>query len=815
MIANCMSFLVFKRLFFILVILYGFVINRAAEQSYIQVWTTGSSCISEDQYNIQQMDGDVSYPDLIMESCDTRERIIYHNSPSYQQAECLSILDQHSGRGQSRECQIKQSYDALTNYTYALKHNAHMYQYGTLRCLQQHISLPEQFKDTFEKRGWFSSWGTLSSEQYACIFYNQLIHKYGYKYTGDQLLQAQYLQMRRWKEYHYQGFRDFIKTFPGYEEYILALDKELRSDQVLSQKVVNTEWEASDYILDEAHRIKKQRNHAEQQERERKCQQRYATIQEIFSAQQAQLEREDSCWEVTHPQRNLAYQRTLSNPKEQGNSTFTLTKDSKELLKKHAIDSTSYNYLYGNHLQHELHREIIDYIERAANLSYLIEKTSIHSLQTAHKNSVELLDDARLVNQMGDCRGASKLIDVAATLLDYCSVAVQGALDGVKQIVSIGTGGVFDRAVGSLIGGIVCGPFGSFVGGTIGALGAYEMIRHPKRTAQAIRALALQISTLIHEYIPQYHLPLYDGNHQDALHKMAQDHERIARNWQQFNTSVATWWRETPTRDKIYVTVCGTTSIITDIVMTHACLRLTGSMIKSAAAEKVILGEQVTVKAAGAPGEAPHQLFNSLSPLEKESHTPATTLLHHMAADHCILAFCKKLEIPDDHVLNALKNIADPKIQGCVNTLSNALTEFGHLPGVADMMKNFIKHSQTVEEFSRAKGIFNELATALKLKKEGHNILEFGRRFGEFGKYELDIITATHVIECKNVCWDVAKQWDPNFDTLLKQMKRGVKEAHDVLHKPFVLISKNKFPPELDWLKQEIIQMNITIIEGY
>ena len=320
------------------------------------------------------------------------------------------------------------------------------------------------FEDSFEKRSWFDREFTrdISQQVYEQVFYNKLIDECGYNYNSEQLARAHYLYMRHWKEYCYPGFKTFIKKFPLYEAYILALDKELSRDAYLRDRVQETEYAAYEHITQEAHRIKREHVQKQQRRVEVLKQERLARAREIFTQQKDRLESVAQRWDDDNESRYCAYQRTTHNNARERVQGYVLSSPTQRCLKQHGLDAQSYCSLQGNDLQHELLREIITHAEEAAHLKMILSDEGVHFADTLQASTFKTLDTARVVNEMGDCVSASKLIDCARTMLDYCSALVEGVVDGVA-----------DGVVG-------------------GVMGTYEMIAHPLKTARALGVLAVK-----------------------------------------------------------------------------------------------------------------------------------------------------------------------------------------------------------------------------------------------------------------------------------------------------------------------------------
>ena len=496
---------------------------------------------------------------------------------------------------QAREMYFRNSCD---NDTYAIERTRQLICYTTPPdFLRLQSKLPDGFKDTFEQRSWLSYTSDIPKEQYEFAFNNKIIAACGYEYTYDQLVQYQYAEMRRWKDYYYKGFRKFIRSFPLYEDYILALDRELQDSKKLREKVIHTEEIAYLKIIEEASRIRAKRRNAEicavkklHEYHEYNNQQRQAIAQEIFNGQSSTIKQSALAWKENNCERFRAYNRTIESDFKQVACQYSLSSDTQSYLSEHGLNPQDYNFLHGNHLQQELFSEIVNGIEKISLLP-----SSAKSCYVKHSMVVETFDIARNVNEIGDCNGASKLIDLANTMVDYCCVFAEGAVDGVIDSLN----------------------------------NTYTMLRHPAKTLKALKELAVQLAKLHNEYISPSK-SLFHCTTEKEWNECLQEYAQIAENWSNASQRIKQWWHETPTRDKIYKITKGGTSAATDIMICNTCLKITGGLCKVAIieAEFICAEEGIQALTIGAKLEIAAELLSKISPIEQIIRAPARICLN-------------------------------------------------------------------------------------------------------------------------------------------------------------------------------------------
>lgn len=319
--------------------------------------------------------------------------------------------------------------------------------------------------------------------------------------------------------------------------------------------------------------------------------QQQAIAQEIFNEQVSDLKQYASEWENSNSERFKAYMQVVEDKANYTKNSYSLSSQAQSCLSNNGLNPKNYALLYGNQLQQRLFSEIISGIEKISHIP-ISEKFS-SMIQSA---ALSTLDGARQVNEIGDCLGASKLVDLATTMADYCSAFAEGLLDGVIE-------GVVD-----------------------GAKGTYEMVRYPIKTAQSLKKIALQLATVIDDYIPFYK-PLWLCSTEEEWKKSFQEYERISKNWDDANEKISKWWCETPTREKIYEITKGGTSAATNVIVGNKCLNLAGQICSNAVKEALVLCEKTKVEFVGIPLELSSEVFKDMSKAEQITHAPNTVLL--------------------------------------------------------------------------------------------------------------------------------------------------------------------------------------------
>ncbi len=664
--------------------------------------------------------------------------------------------------------------------------------------------LPPHFENVFEHHNHkiHKKFKNNPKERYEAIFYYNLVQQCNGYYTFEQLAQYHYAQMHEWAHYYYKGFIEFIKTFPFYEDYIVDLDSKFKQNTHFAEKVWASEQKAYEHITQEAARINAKRSQEktlQEQERIRQQQQIIAyrnqqkriIAQEFFLEQNNQLHQHIYQWQNNHPDRFYALQQTVTQPNKNITQTYTLSHQAQALLKQNNSQYWHYETCEGNQLQQQLHREIIEGIEKISTLPF--SRTTQSFGHTIHTTTIETYDAARYANAMGDCLSASKLIDLATAMIDCCTALVGGVFDGV-------------------------------IDGTADAItGTYHLIRHPIETLKSLGNVALKVAELLHDYVPLYKPQFLCITKQEKL-AAQQYHDEIAHNWSQAHKKFLHWWDETPTHEKIYEVTKGTTNTITNIIIGNKCLEFIGKISKIAAAETltfykkthpqaVIAGTGISIEI-----DAASELMH-LSDADKIIEAPATVVLGKIEATSSLIEYGKKFQLTTEQALETLRIIEE---DGCsIERFHQAIKELGNVPGSEKTIERIFSLDKQGDFFKVnapcVRGGYFELESGLKIAEQGTDkiIAMSSNQLVESVSREIDIITTSSFVECKN--WDWAYQKDLSYSfTKLKTELGSRKKIAESQHKKMVLHSKHPLPnePEFNKFKNWLIEKSIELVEG-
>jgi hypothetical protein len=544
-------------------------------------------------------------------------------------------------------------------------------------CVCAQLHLPPNFKDSFERRGFFQDLlnKNASPESYAHAFHQHIVAHCGPNYPPEVAACFQRAEMRRWSYYSYSGYRKYIRDLPVYEECMLEIAYQYRNDQKFAKKLGATEHQACSTIVEEEARILKKRaekNKRELQEKHNRCRQEIS--EDIFREQLPRLHRDAQGWQETNSKRTEAYCATIQDCARRGLEYHALSPEAKKSLASYGCNPDEYVMLDGNSLQQELLQEIVDGVEIIATVEKLHESKQFDVVM--HGATFEIFDGARRVNEMGDCSGAAQLIDLATTLVDYSAAAAQGVAEGILQ-------GAHD-----------------------GVVGTYHMIRHPLQTLEALGKVAVCIVKMSHDYVPiQKPLWLCTAEQEHAAYWKR--HEEIARNWAELNSCVKTWWCETPSREKIRQATRGISSAVTNALVGHQCLQFAGKLCKLAAAETIALcrkAEQTEAVIAGIPpGEMSKIICNSMNEAELIAEAPAMTLVSKAQAVAELMQSCEQLGFSEE-VLKKVMQRCEANEQFMNSLLARLKVEAENIRDVSKQAKGLgekISKSKPLSHYKR------------------------------------------------------------------------------------------------------------------
>ncbi len=132
--------------------------------------------------------------------------------------------------------------------------------------------------------------------------------------------------------------------------------------------------------------------------------------------------------------RCAAYEKTKNNPYALTTQLYELSDDGIELLQKNEIDLLIFTQGMYNPLQHQLHTELIDILERTADL--IKHCAYKKEFETSRDSLVSLATIGAQFNKIGDAIKTATIADVCLKLIE-CELALkQGIADGVINVAT-------------------------------------------------------------------------------------------------------------------------------------------------------------------------------------------------------------------------------------------------------------------------------------------------------------------------------------------------------------------------------------------
>ncbi len=240
--------------------------------------------------------------------------------------------------------------------------------------------------------------------------------------------------MHQEKLYAHKNFIDFIKKFDWYEDELLALhDKVMhRHDSWKSFFKKKFSDQVIAALVSERNRIVNARRDKRKREVEatvikNNFQSELLGIQGMVNEQQElhEIANTYNLHNKNHYETRLAALEDVLNSRSCTQQSYSFNNDALTLLSQVGCSAEQYKTNYGNQLQQVIHRECIDIVSQAAQLS-------VHSPLYDYKNSlVNFTDSARSYNQEGSSGRAMQINDFCYALLDYGSAIVEGIACGV------------------------------------------------------------------------------------------------------------------------------------------------------------------------------------------------------------------------------------------------------------------------------------------------------------------------------------------------------------------------------------------------
>ena len=284
--------------------------------------------------------------------------------------------------------------------------------------------------------------------------------------------------------YLFPSFIKNIKKLSGYRPYIKNLHQHLLNkqgkyyrarkmfgfinrgyiklraitDQLYNEIIAQEKTEAAHHAT--AQKRKAQQDLCNKQEAIRI---KHNNVHETFAAQRDELRQESHDWHklleiykdeqlsnTTRIEQRIQALNIINNDQiKYTEQSYKLSTSATKLLPQTDSDATVYTTHYGNQLQHVIHQECIDGIERCATLQ-------LSSMMYPYQQGIaHCFDAAREFNEIGQTNKATAIADFCWALLD-CGLAIaEGAVDGV-------VGAVKDLAEHS-VQAVICAVAGQYV----------------------------------------------------------------------------------------------------------------------------------------------------------------------------------------------------------------------------------------------------------------------------------------------------------------------------------------------------------------
>jgi len=711
--------------------------------------------------------------------------------------------------------------------------------------------LPAKFQDNFGSKSFTEQ---LFYTNRDAAKYQEYFHRNLHKVGACGSLEPARAEMRRWQLYPYAGFRKFLRTLLVYNDYMLEIAAQLQHDPEFAQLLRDSHGYAATYITQEADRIRKER--AAQKREALQCHeselmhQRHDISSKIYRQQLSEIEQHAVVWQKSNTSRYAAYQATITTNYKQTTQQYQISPHAQRMIQELGISHEQYQELCGNTLQQELMQECITGIEK---LTTIRQSIGTHPFQRSiHTEDVHIFEGARQATAMGDCIGSAQLIDLGTTVLEYLYIFAEGATVGCID-------GGYSAITGTV--GMVLHPI--HTAQNIGLL-AVKVAELAHAYLPPLHPNLLKIDS----HVPEDRI---SPDSAEAWNNYSQECKRVAQNWKKLSDDIKQIWHTTPTKTIIYTAAHTLTSVPTNILVAHRCTSLLSTAAQyanppimsavtatskalsevewisrlsqyfvlntyaithaiktgtTAVSEKISklaykyllpAGETAAVEAqTGITLHAAEmELTNTQAPSKS---TPTKAVINSYNYLHGPIELAvqkitmtgKQLGLSEEIITQALANLECAEVEGCIKTFAQAIHEFEHIPGAHEVIKKIFDSSVISNKFINAKGSFNELRSGLQIKSEGHTILEFSKRVGEF---EYDIITDKYVIECKNWNWKQSKNNAEKLSKLQKQAFRGTAYANQV-GKKFIIMLRYPIPAEFYQIEQELLNIGAKIIIG-
>lgn len=590
--------------------------------------------------------------------------------------------------------------------------------------------------------------------------------------------------------YDNPAFIEFIKTFPEYEQHILASNnaRELIREQLL--KIGNLKKDSVNKILDETLPQLAQSAADKQQERiasyqdqlftdiieRRESQAQKQALQARYDLQDHIIIQSGSGAPAVLYKRNDAIAETLKYDKDTSLETINTPLDDKsaQLLEQVNVPREFFETCVGNNTQHQLHKEFGDLLKEVS----LTKPESIRIALTEH------IVVGQELNHLGYVNEGYAFADFCHAILDFTKGVGKGAWHSLCNL-----------------GNCILHPIETITSVGKGLAEVDTYIRH-------LNVYALQMNLKMFRDLYDT-ISLLSSGDRELMHKKLYEIERENELWRAMYKSMFDHLKQqvkSLTAEKVGEEAG---KFVTDIYLFGRISKAASNFSKFTKTrllkvlEKIAKSGPTAEKITLATAEGV-EVASSAEKIAQE----AQALQHAVQDGSTVTQHAGQLE-KAAHVITKSFDVTrlEPSI-GNIEKVAKHIHVLEKIPGAMDLLQKVEKcglKSSQIGQLGTARGAMYELEKAIDLINKGEEVIQFSMKIG--GR-EFDIITKSKILECKNIKWDfkTAEQILEKKGTFGSQKKLA-----ESLGKTFEIHSKQPIP---EIWKRWFIEKGITFVEG-
>jgi hypothetical protein len=247
--------------------------------------------------------------------------------------------------------------------------------------------------------------------------------------------------------YRYTSFQNYICKLTGFEEHIEQLHKHINHNKKCKHRVrhiAGLDRKQFSHIIKKLHQeILTARLAQQEQELQRKQWERQRTVMTqqhdrlmvLSAAWQNESEENDGVVAIRYNARIKAAKMSMQSNDRWYEQSYTVSAPARRSLVSQSISADTFGMLYGNILQHVLHKEFVDLVNNTA----LEHDTYHHNSAITHlsKTIFEFADIGREYIRNGAIVQASRVADMCWAALDCIQAIGEGVHDGVVNTVDM------------------------------------------------------------------------------------------------------------------------------------------------------------------------------------------------------------------------------------------------------------------------------------------------------------------------------------------------------------------------------------------